>query len=129
MGLAAIITNGIATADNITADLQPNVLHEAWTGQDEFSNATYAAGVNRAAIIEKKTKIVTDNFGKEIRAETLISIIRPVPANGAADRQEPIDPRDRFTLPDGSTGPIVAIEGLIDRTTGAPFYSQVWLGR
>jgi hypothetical protein len=127
MGLASIIANGIAKADRITADLQPNVLHEAWTGQDEFGTATYAAGVNRAAIVEKKTKLVTNNAGIEVKAETLISIIRPVLANGAAGRQEPIDPRDRFTLPDGSTGPVMAIEGLIDRTTGAPFYSQVWL--
>jgi hypothetical protein len=41
-----------------------------------------------------------------------------------------VDPRDRITLPDGRTGPIVEITGgMLNAGTGRPFMTQVTLGR
>lgn len=129
MGLASIISNALATADIITADLQPVVSFEAWIGNDGAGGNTYAAAIPTKAIVENKMRLMRDTQGEDKETTHLITIIRPIAPNGAANRSEPIDPRDRFTLPDGSTGPIIAIEGLINRATNAPFFAQIWLGK
>jgi hypothetical protein len=59
---------------------------------------------------------------------TLITIIGPVTANGAPNRDEPVDPRDKFVLPDGTSGPIVDVNGLLDPSTGRPYLYEVALG-
>lgn len=128
MALDTLIRRGVATADRLTASLQPEVTHEAWTGQSVSGAATYAAGVNRSALIEQKQRLHRAGNGREVVTKAKITILRPVAPNGAAGRTEPIDARDRFTLPDGSTGPIVDIEGFTDAGTGLPYFAEVWLG-
>lgn len=128
MALDSLIRRGVAVADRLTASLQPDVTHEAWTGQDGYGAATYAAGVARAAIIEQKQRLHRTSNGREVVTKAKITILRPITPNGAAGRTEPIDVRDRFTLPDGSTGPIVDIGGFTDAGTGRPYFAEVWLG-
>jgi len=128
VGLRDLVASGVALADNLTADLQPTVQHEAWTGNDGFGGATYATAVPRAALVERKQKQVLNPQGQEVLSEHTITLLRPIAANGAPDRFEPIDPRDRFTLPDGTTGPILSIESFTDRVTGAGYFAQVFLG-
>ncbi len=43
-------------------------------------------------------------------------------------RQNPIDPRDKIVLPDGTTGPIVDVSGFVDQSTNLPYFSDVSLG-
>jgi hypothetical protein len=54
--------------------------------------------------------------------------LTPVAANGTTGRREPIDPRDRLTLPDGAVGNILAVEGLGDPDTNHNYFYQVYLG-
>jgi len=51
-----------------------------------------------------------------------------IPPNGAADRGEPIDPKDVFILADGTSGPILDTEGPRDPGKARPFFIQVFLG-
>jgi hypothetical protein len=66
--------------------------------------------------------------GQEVMQRATVTFIGPVTANGAVDRQEPIDPRDKITLPDGSTGSILSIEGVADPSTSYPYMFVVALG-
>jgi hypothetical protein len=128
MALSDLIRSGVRMADNLTADLQPLVVHSAWIGNDGFGGDLYAAPVSRPAIVEREQKMVTNAEGREVLAEHVITFLRPIENHGAPGRQEPIDPRDRFVLPDGTTGPVAAVSTFVDRTTGAGYYQQVFLG-
>lgn len=128
-GFADIVRNGVALADSLTATLQDAVTYEAWIGSDGFDEPSYAAGVQISALIEKSDKTVIDTQGREIRTESVISLLRPIAPNGATGRQEPIDNRDKFTLPDGTTGIIAGVETFVDADTGAGYYHIVSLGR
>ena len=128
-GFADIVRQGVALADSLTSTLQDEVTYEAWTGSDGFGEYSFAAPVQIPALIEKSDKTVIDMQGREIRAEHVISLLRPIAANGATGRREPIDNRDKFTLPDGSTGIIAGVDTLVDPDTGAGYYHIVSLGR
>lgn len=128
MALDRIIRNGVALADRLTQSLQPEVTYEAWTGSDGYGGYTYAAPVQIPALIEKSNELVGDADGNEIRAENVISILRPIDPNGAEGREEPIDPRDRVTLPDGATGPIASSETFVDTVSGNGYYHIIYLG-
>jgi len=129
MGLGDLVRSGLQIADQVTQDLQPEVLHEAWIGQDGYGNAAYAAAVARPAIVEQRLHQRVTSSGRLVLVQAYVAFIRPIPPNGAAGRKEPVDPRDRLTLPDGSTGPIVDQSGLVDASTTRPFYAEVWIGR
>lgn len=130
MGLADIIRSGVATAHKVTLDLQATVTHEAWTGQDDTGKPTYASAETRTAVVDRKQRLRRSVGGQEMVSRHVLTFLAPIAANGAADRQEPIDPRDRFTLPDGSTGPIIDIASTVDAEsgTGEGYLYEVYLG-
>ena len=105
MGLQGTIAAGIATADTVTKSLQANVTHEAWTGNDGYGVPEYASGVTLTMLVEQRQEQVRDIKGVE-----------------------PVDPRDRFTLPDGSTQYVAAVGGLVNPDISAPYMLEVWLG-
>jgi hypothetical protein len=130
MSLADIVRNAVATADSFTTDLQTTVTHYAWTGQDDTGKPTYAAGVSRKAHVEDMDRLMRDASGQEITARHKITFLRPIAANGAANRREPIDPRDKIVMKNGVTGPIAAIDGYVDgaSTSGFSYFAIIWLG-
>jgi len=129
MGLADIVRNAVAKADAITADLQPTIKHAAWTGNDGMGGSTYAAAISRAALIEQKQKKVVSTSGAELVSHHVITILRPITANGTAGRREPIDPRDLIQDSAGVTlGKIIAVESFEDRSTEKGYFYIVYLG-
>lgn len=129
MAFDDLIRSGVALADSLTDSLQVSVTHEAFTGLDDTGASSYAAGVSRKAIVERKNRQRVTGDGRTILTSAQITFLRPIAANGAAGRQEPVDTRDRITLPDGSTDPIADVEALLDPDTGRGYYAVVWLGR
>jgi hypothetical protein len=125
VGLADIVRGAVAIANNVTSSLQAIVTHEAWIGSDKYGKPIYDSPISRPAIVDRKTASIG---GQQIVQNTSVTFIYPITAQGAADRQEPVDPRDRITLPDGWTGPIVNVNGLVDPLTGMPYLYQVSLG-
>ena len=128
MGLDSILRNAIATANSVTSSLQSTILHEAWIGQDGYGKPTYATGVQRQAIVEMRQRRRPLPDGRELIQEAHITFVQPIAANGASERREPIDPRDRITLPSGLTGPIHDVRGVVDPGTNQPYLLEVVLG-
>lgn len=144
MSLNDIIRNAVAVADAITKDLQGDVLHSAWIGQDGFGKPTYGRRVSglditgqfdtvgvaatRKAVIEQKQRI-RDVQGRNVLTFVHLTFVGPIPINGMSTvRKEAVDPRDIFVLPDGSTGPVVDVAGVVDSETNLMYAVEVWLG-
>lgn len=116
-------------ADKVTArgGLQPKVRHRMWVGQDENTMPVYR-DVMRDAIVEKKQRLIRTRDKTEAMSQHYIGILRPIGDVTAAGRRGPIDERDVFELPDGSTGPLLNWTGFVNGTTGKPYAAEVWLG-
>jgi hypothetical protein len=131
LGLGALLRKGVALADKITGGsdgVQDDVTLYPWTGTGTYGEPTYGAGVPISAFIEDRMVTRNEAGGDEISSRTVLTIMRPITPNGATGRREPLDTRDKIVLPDGSTGPILAVNGPNDPTTHAPFVYEVILG-
>jgi hypothetical protein len=127
MSILDALRAGVKVADSVTKPLQPLVSYERCTGTDEFGTRTFAAPVTMHAIIDFKAVPVRtkDGITTVTRATLeLLSILEVVLATSG----EGIADEDRFTLPDGSTGPILDVGGFIDASTGHPIATTVMLG-
>lgn len=101
---------------------------EAWTGSGAYTAPTFAAAVTLPAIVSMEQRLRRLPDGQEVTQHASLLFLQPVTANGASGRREPIDPRDRITLPSGYTGPILYVGGPIDPSTDAPFCVEVVMG-
>jgi len=118
VGLDAIVRAGLKVAKTVTADLRDTVTHEAWSSVDGFGKPTYASGVSRSAIVEHKQHLLRNSNGQETLSSHRLLFLEPVA----------IDPRDRLTLSDGTTASILSVNGVMDPSTDAPYYAEVFVG-
>jgi len=129
MALADVVRGAVASVSALTSGLKVNVTHEAWIGHaDAYAGPAYAAPVLLPALVQEGTNQRRLPTGEVITARACVSFLEPVAPNGAVGRREPIDPRDRVTLPSGLTGPLTENPGaMVDPTTGRPYLSVFWL--
>jgi hypothetical protein len=118
MALDDILRNGVSLANTLTNSLQTTVSYEAYSSQDSFGDITYAAAVNVKAVVERKSAQRHTSSGQIIATKARITFLTP----------QTIDIRDKITLSDGTTGPIVDIVGVEDSNTTKPYATEVWLG-
>jgi hypothetical protein len=129
MGLDDIVRAGVRTIHGITRDLQAPVTIQPWIGQDVHGEAKYdLPGTLYTAIVDTREQQKKDILGNMVSIRALVIILVPVPPHGAPGRREPIDPRDKVILPDGSSGTIVGIAGFIDGGTSKPYFHEIWIG-
>lgn len=128
MPFAKLVASGVALADKLTASLQSDVSYEAWIGINADGSYQYAAAVPVASIVERNQQTVVSYEGNEVLSTHTVNILRPIGPNGAAGRNEPVDPRDRFTLADGTTSRTLAVGTLVNPDTDAGYYHIVNLG-
>jgi len=129
MGGTSILAAAVEAARAGTEAFQADVIHEAWVGQDALgAPLPFAAPVLRKAFVVEGAFHVKGSDGQIITTKARIGFVGPVEPNGAPGRQEPIDPRDVFTLPSGLKVKSVGVPAvMIDAPTGAPLSRTVWL--
>lgn len=144
MSLNSIIRSAVGIANSVTADLQGTILHSAWIRQDAMGTPVYGRRLNgldiygaynatgvqipRQAVIEMKQRI-REVQGRQIMTFATLIFVGQVEKNGMTTfRKEPIDPRDVLILPDGTTGPIVDVVGVLDSETTNFYAVEVFLG-
>ncbi len=128
MGLDALVRSAVKTARTLTLSLQPAVSIARWTGDNGKGKSSYATPISVKALVVRKQKLITLSDGRQTLSSTYVAILEPLSAQGATGRHEPLDERDVITLSDGTTGPILSITGLVDGSTGKPYYHEVYLG-
>lgn len=128
-GFADVLANGIALANTLTGSLQCVVQHYMWQGQNGFNANDYAAPVGRNAILQRTQKATKDSAGNDVIATHIITILELFEGPAIAGRDNPIDVRDRFIAPDGSTGAILSVDTVVNPVTGKGYYQMVTLGK
>lgn len=131
MAFDDLVRSGVALANSLTGPLQAQITVERWTGAaNEFGDPTFAAAVTVPALVEHKQRYRQTSAGQVVLTSAKVSILdaSALPDLGGV-RTDPIDLRDRVTLPDAlSPAPIVDVEGLVDPDTDAPYVLELWLG-
>lgn len=128
MAFDSLIRSVLSTADKLTSSLQGVVVHYAWIGKDIAGNPTYATPVSLKGVINLSSKQWNVN-GKVITVQASVTFPRPIKANGASGRIEPIDLRDKIILPNGLTGPIIySPNSIVDRSTGMGYMVEIGIG-
>jgi len=134
MGLGSLVRNAVATAHRITHatdGLQATVSFRPWTGQDADTAPTYGSTQPLPAIVEYLTdrrSVMRTPAGEDIVARVRLLFLSLPAAVTATGRQGLVDPRDLITLPDSTTYPVVAVGGVVDPDTDAPYALEVWVG-
>jgi hypothetical protein len=127
MSLLDALRSGVKLADKITKPLQATVTYEREASNDGYGAITYASPVTLRAVVDFASKMVRTPSGELTVTRATIDLL-DIAAVVAATNGEGIGNNDRFTLPDGDTGPILDISGFIDAGTGHPIATTVMLG-
>lgn len=126
---AEIIRAGVAIANTLTAGVQQNITWEPWIAEAGDGAVTYGSPVTLRAVVDLTRKQKMTITGALVTVIATLTIVGDVTPNGATGRSEPIDPRDKITLPDGTTGPIIGVpNAVVDPGTGRGFIHEVTLG-
>lgn len=127
----AWLTGAVAAVDAATQALgiQCDIVHKQWLGSDAFGDPLgFAAPVPRKALVQEGVLHHKTPDGQVITTKARLGFLRPIAPHGAPGRQEPVDPRDEFTLPSGLIGRSVEVPGvMVDPNTNHPYVSTVWL--
>lgn len=129
LDIAKIVRNAIAgVVDPVTKSAQSNVQYFRWISDlDGMGTPGYAAKkILKAAIDWKQVQVRTPQGTDTTSRASLI--FTNTAALMAATAGKGIGDKDKFILPDGTTGPILDLGGFIDPGTSIPFATEVYLG-
>lgn len=102
---------------NVFDSMKSTVTYEAWSSQTGKGVDSYPTSVTKQALVERMSKQKYTRSGKLLTIVAKLTFLEPFA----------MDPRDRITLADGTTGELV-IDGFEDPATGARFVNEVELG-
>jgi len=130
VALDSIVRNAIKTANKVSKPVQCSVTHRRWiSNKDGFGEKNFDT-VTRPALVEKNLEKFVKEDGQVTGVQARLTFLTVVEPQGSTGRDEPIDSRDEFVLPDGTTGPIVAmVGGVVDPVTKKGFLLVGMLGK
>lgn len=130
MPFDSLVRNGVGLAHTLFngGGLETTVTWEAFIGQDGYGKPAYDDPIQVLAIVDQNSKQI--QRGEHlVTIKATVLVLKGISPNGAVTdppRDEPFDPRDKITLRDGTTGPILANTGGVeDPTTGRGFLSEI----
>ena len=122
--LAQVFRDAAATIKAITNDADGPVLeditHRPFASIDGDGKVTYGTAITIRGFVERKSTILAWRFNREFIEAHLILI----PEN----LETPIGAKDKLTLSDGTSLPILELVGPRD-PDGGTYYTQVLCGR
>jgi hypothetical protein len=120
MGLMDLAHSMIEFADNFTQaqGVQATVQHESFISGGGAGSSTHMPPVARPAIVEYKQREVRTSSGEVAMSASTVTFLDPTVE---------VDINDRITLPNGESGPILALGAFVD-STQKPILTEVYLG-
>lgn len=131
MALADILRDQVASLSNIVDSFKGEAVLHAWIGQDGAGKDEFAAPIPVRAVISMKKEQRFTSGGSLVLTHatlTVLDTIADTTPNANQQREQPIDPRDKIILPDGSTAPVVDSGGPMDPATSRGFINKIVLG-
>jgi hypothetical protein len=130
----SLLQTVVKIADGVTNSLglQSKVGYRRWLGNENgYGDENLNPKKTLRAVVEYKQKTVVTAAGQEVNSNASVLFI-DLPALMLATSNQGMTTQDEITLPDGTTAPILALDGFVDPKTGAadgrPVYTQVYLG-
>lgn len=130
MSLLTALRAGVKVADKVTKPLQATVTFYRCTTEnaDSFGARAYAEGpVSMRAIVEGKQQQVRTPAGVMDVSRAKVMFL-DINALVAATKGNGVQDVDKIVLADGTTGPILALDGFEDAGTTLPIATQVYIG-
>lgn len=129
MALSDVIKSGVAIANSVTkgGKLQCDITLRHAGAPDGEGTITYGPPVPLTALVDWTQHSLRTAEGQLSVSRAQVSFL-DVPALSAATNGEGLGDDDIITLPDGTTGPILDMKGLISGDTGQPFMTEAFLG-
>jgi hypothetical protein len=127
MSLLDVLRAGVAIADKITKPMQAVVMYERELSADGWGTGTFAAPTPLRALVDFKAVQVRTKDGVLSVTRSTITLL-DITEVVAATNGQGIGNNDRFTFPDGDTGPTLDIGGFVDAGTGHPIATTVMIG-
>ena len=129
MTLLTTLRNAVKTIDNVTKDLQADVILKRYLSDDDgYGTPEYAADVVLPALVDWRQKQVRTKEGILSVSRAIVTFTDVAALVAATDGNGIDDDKDVLVLPDGTTGPILDLSGFIDAGTNHPFAPEVILG-
>ncbi len=127
-----VLESGIQLLDSLIPGVKTVCTLEQFTGSDANGDETYAPPITDIEAVVDYTNKVTIRNAQIVSISATLTILKEVPFNNTVTdppRRNPIDPRDKITLPDGTTGKILSVPGAVNNpTTGTGFIQVVEIG-
>lgn len=132
MGLLDVVRSGVKVADGITKGLQGQVEYHRYTAQTGTGTRTYVPPLGTRtvlldALVDLSTRSVRGPDGEFMVCSALVMFLN-VAQIAAATGGAGIKDEDVLILPNGQTGPIVALKGFMDAGTSQPIATEAYLG-
>ena len=128
MTLSRRIEQSFRHARRVTRSEQVRVTIEPWIGYDDNGEMLIGTSIRKRALVADVDKRFLGPDGETVTATSIVQFMEDIADNGATDREEPIDPRDRIVLPSGVRAGIVRRFVDRDPRTGKARAVEVWLG-
>jgi len=114
----SLVRSGILLANNLTTSLQVQV---TWSKRltTTFGGENYGTPSYPYAIWEDTGKMIQGPGGQLVLQKSMVTFLQPLD----------IEYSDKIVGPNGQTGPIVNITGLLDPKTGERYMVEVSLGQ
>lgn len=117
-----ILVAGINIADSLTAGVQCDVTYEAYLSADGNGDEDYDTPQTVPCVVDQTKRQKVTSSG---RLETVVATL-----TFPRGLSFTISPKDRITLPDGTTGPLIldSPDSVVDPVTGRGFIQTVMIG-
>src|SRR5688572_2089446 len=128
---AEVLESGVSIINSLTLGARSTCILEQFIGSGPSGDLSYAAPVDIRGVVDYTNKVYIRN-AQIVSISAILTVTEPVPFNLTVTdppRKNPIDPRDRITLPDGTAGPIISTPGAVNNpNTGTGFIQVVEIG-
>ena|SRR5580765_3712959 len=128
MSLLDTLRAGVAVADGVTKSVQTTVSVERYAGSDGYGSDYWFDPVFMKASCDWKQSTVPSADGILVAARVTVTFT-DIKEMQLKTEGKGIGQYDKITLPDGTTGPILGMEGFVDAGTTKPLATDVHLGK
>jgi hypothetical protein len=121
MALNDLIASLVGVADRLTGPLQATVEHHVYRRMDGKGKVEYypAPDLVPAVVARGQTRTGYNERGEVVPVRAVLTFPRPMS----------VDLRDKFVLPDRTTGPTVNLDaGVVNPSDGARYVTEVGIG-